>query len=209
MSIKAISPAMRYRLGLKFDRLDVRKSDICFACTTDKTDGVFVSMPALGEAHRATDDRWNRMRAAANEMWQQRFGCTLPDNIEATEAEDHAATLVRWMPDSGMRKLSAEELDVTSQVCDNGYGFSLDMLWLLVEGLGWTLGKPVPYTDPGWLAVWAEEEERVLYMDIVCAALGMHERELIDGRPLMPIVVAQAYAEAGIVQSFAMLRRGR
>lgn len=187
MSLKAITPAMRYRMDLKFDRLDSRKSDICFACTDDLRQCVFMSIP-VGEK----PGDWTRMHLAADKAWQERFGRLLPDDVELSAIETQCATSALWLPETGMRKLSDAEIKVMQEVCDGGNDFTLDMLWLLVEGLEWTLGQPVPQTDPGWLAVWAEEEHCGSYMAVVCHALGMGEHS-----HLMPESVAKAYAAAG------------
>lgn len=192
MSPEAITPAMRYRMDLKFDRLDSRKSDICFACTDDLRQCIFVSIPVVDKP-----GDWTRMQVTADKAWQERFGCPLPDDVELSAIETQSASSALWLPETGMRKLSNAEVKVMQEVCDRGNGFTLDMLWLLVEGLGWTLGRPVPQTDPGWLAVWAEEEHCGSYMAVVRHALGMDEPAWDDRGPLVPEVVAKTYAAAG------------
>lgn len=178
------TPAMKYRMSLTFDRLDSRKYAIWFAYSGAQQ--LLVGLPV--------DEDWNQ--SALEDAWRVSFGSELPADVELIPIETLSAAVASTLPESGMRKLSDAEIAVIHAVCDDGDDFTVDMLWLLVEGLGWTIGQPVPYSDPGWLAVWAEEERCGSYMAIVCKALCMDEPEWGLMGLKMPEVVAKAYAEA-------------
>lgn len=191
---KTVTPAMRYRMGLNFDRLDSRKSYIGFAYSDDLKQGVFVSTPRFEPGGEYQEHWLARLSQKVDEAWRERYGCALPDEIGIDHIETIFAKAIRWMPETGLRKLSEDEAEITREVCNTGNDFTLDMLFLLVEGLGWTLGKPVPFNDPGWLAIWAEEEDCGGYMAVICNVLRMDYPEYDGIFPVMPEVVARAYA---------------
>lgn len=107
----------------------------------------------------------------AQARWQEKYASPMSDEVECVNAQTSFASII---PYTGTVQLTAEEAAIVDNA--QAYGdFTLDMLWLLVEGLGWRPGNPVPEDHPGWIAVWAEECACVGYIDIVRDVLGMPE----------------------------------
>lgn len=110
------------------------------------------------------------LEAAARDVWQAKYGepipkCALTDwrNPETTFASS-------LLPYDGTVSLTEDESNAIA--ADHG-DLTMDMVWLVIEGLGWRPGKPVPLDDPGWRAIWAEEEACCMYIHIIRDLLGM------------------------------------
>lgn len=145
--------AMQYRNALSFsNEYDSRRTDIDIYKNWDTGQFVVASI-----------------EEQAKVKWFEKYASPLPDEVECHDAETSSACII---PYTGTVQLTREEKAIVENA--GAYGdFSLDMLWLLVEGLGWRPGKPVPEDDIGWIAVWAEECDCVGYIDIVREVLGM------------------------------------
>ncbi len=145
--------AMQYRNALSFPaEYDSRRTDIDIYGNWD-TDLFVVA---------STEKQ-------AKDKWLEKYGSVMPDEIECNDAETSSAGNIAY---TGTVQLTDEEKFIVRNAAAYG-DFTLDMLWLLVEGLGWRPGKPVAEDDIGWIAVWAEECDCVGYIDIVRDVLGM------------------------------------
>ena len=192
-----LTPAMRYRIALSFPaEYDVRRSEL--AVFKDWDSGRFV-VTAHPKRKGMETRAWRRFlfayyRAAktrAKSLWREKYRSGMPNHVEFQWAETCFASAI---PYTGRVVLTGEERQLVADAEQYG-DFTLDMLWLLVEGLGWRPGKPVPEDDPGWLAVWAEEEHCIGYYETVRRFLGMSEPPYISHRVEMPAAVRAAYAE--------------
>ena len=145
--------AMQYRNALSFPaEYDSRRTDIDIYQNWDTGQFVVASTEEQAKA-----------------KWLEKYASQIPDDIECNDAETCSACYIAY---TGTVQLTDEENTIVQNA--GAYGdFTLDMLWLLVEGLGWRPGKPVPEDDLGWIAVWAEECDGVGYIDIVRDVLGM------------------------------------
>ncbi|EPG8943816.1 hypothetical protein L4Z64_001220 [Pseudomonas aeruginosa] len=176
------SPAMQVRLGLsRFPKLDARLSHIEVHSDQHTNRHVITSIPVRDYPGAAVYDHehplFHQYHAEcadqAAKLWREKYGTEIPadDDLDVSWAE----TLLAGMtPYEGPTELTDAELSVVSRADEFG-DFTLDMLWLIVECLGWRPGVPVPEDDQGWISVWAEDEEVRGYLDIVRAVLGMPE----------------------------------
>lgn len=129
--------AMQYRNALSFPaEYDSRRTDIDIYGNWD-TDLFVVA---------STEKQ-------AKDKWLEKYGSVMPDEIECNDAETSSAGNIAY---TGTVQLTDEEKFIVRNAAAYG-DFTLDMLWLLVEGLGWRPGNPVAEDDIGWIAVWAEQ----------------------------------------------------
>jgi hypothetical protein len=180
--MKVISPALRVRLGLKKGHdFDVRHSHIEICIDSDTGKHVRTCLPVSDFPEGATCNpkhplyhRYDITRTEqAASLWRHKYGAEIPSEIDIYWAETLSASTT---PYDGLTPLTASEHSVINRASEFG-DFTLDMLWLIVECLDWRPGKPVSEEDPGWIAVWAEEQEQGNYLHIVRAVLGMPEVE--------------------------------
>lgn len=171
-----ISPAMQVRLGINAPaEFDIRKSHI--KIHFELQTGRYVKTVLLQSEYPDNDFRNKPYSIACRNqaalLWREKYCSELPNenDLEVSWAETLFADSI---PYDGKAVLSADELDVVSRAIDFG-DFTLDMLWLIVDCLGWRPGKVVREDDPGWISIWAEEEECGGYLAIVRDVLGMPE----------------------------------
>lgn len=125
--------------------------------------------PSPDPDHKSLYAYFKASEKMAKEMWQQKYGRPMPARVEGAWADTVFASAI---PYEGPVQLSAGEIELIER--SGRYGdITLDMLWLIVDGLGWRPGKPVPENDPGWLAIQAEEELCGGYLHLVRKFLGM------------------------------------
>lgn len=184
-------PALAARLALQFPaEFDVQRSHITIFIDLDTKRYVKTVHPAASFSGRDWIDKYNwAAYKQAESLWLEKYGTIMPKDVEAPWAETLAAWAIEY---PGTRALSAEELVAVRE--DHG-DFTLDMLWLLVEGLGWSPGVPVAEDDPGWLVIWGEEENGggSGYIDIVRSVLGMPEIPYPERYDWLPPAVAALY----------------
>lgn len=178
-----VSPAMRVRLGLKRrPDFDVRHSHIQIYIDSNTGQHVRTCLPRSDFPERAVHypdhplyHSYHKAKAEqAASLWFDKYGFEIPTaDLEVDWPESLSACMT---PYDGPTPLTSSELSVISRSSEYG-DFTLDMLWLIVECLDWRPGMPVPEDDPGWIAVWAEDEEVCNYLHIVRAVLGMPEVE--------------------------------
>ncbi|MBN3815859.1 hypothetical protein G3N57_04220 [Paraburkholderia sp. Se-20369] len=189
---------LAYRMNLPLPaELDIRKSVIEYWVSEDPIEGftqrVRTSFPIGNyynfapefDAERREKD--SAARKDAQRKWQERYHHTMPEDVEVQDAESSFAP---YFPYDGPTHLSSGEAAALAALTDSG-DFTLDMLWLIVEGLGWKPGVPVPEDDEGWIAVWAEDYECACYLEIVRFALGMPESPMLGDRSWVPPAVAK------------------
>lgn len=185
-----MSPAMKFRSDLNFGaEFDSRRSEI--EVFKDSGSGQFVVtvFPKL-DSDAPDYKAYNAAcLAKAKGMWIEKYGQAMPLHVEGRWSETWYADAIPYV---GTVELNKEETEFLKNA--NRFGdFTLDMLWLIVEGLGWRPGKPVSEEDRGWLAIWAEEEECVGYYAIVRAALAMPEPTYIGNKPVMAVSVRSVF----------------
>lgn len=182
-------PAMLARLELPIPQdFDIRRSHILIFANWETQEYVktvlsaelYAGLDSLSACYQAAEEQ-------AKSLWRVKYGVEMPvEDVDMAWAE---TTYAGAIPYDGPTPLTVEEQSVVS---DNNFGdFTLDMLWLMVEGLGWKPGKPVSEDDPGWLAIWAEEENCVCYIDIIREVLGMPPSPTYEG--WKPSAVIAAY----------------
>lgn len=180
-----MTPAMKARIALPLPaEFDVRKSDIRIFANWNTRQYVKTVQPP-GASYRAALDQ-------ARTLWQAKYGVEMPE--EAEEGDCAETTGACAFPHDGPTILTAEEQALIA--VDQFGDFTLDMLWLMVEGLGWRPGKPVPEDDAGWLAVWAEEEHSGCYIDIIRHVLNMPAVPVDKWDTWKPPAVLSAYKGA-------------
>ena len=188
-----MTPAMRARQQLQIPpEFDIRSSHIQIFANWETREYVKTVHPS--SQHEGMDSLPACYRASntqAKRLWKEKYGVEMPDEVEAAWAETTSANA---FPHAGPTTLTATEQAVVDKADDFG-DFTLDMLWLMVEGLGWKPGKPVAEDDPGWLVIWAEEEECGCYIDIIRAVLGMPEPPVPTYHGWKPPVVIAAYQQ--------------
>lgn len=178
-----MTPSLRDALSLPSE-FDISKSFIQIWISWDTRRFVKVALPqaqfgappegsALHERVAISDyydtiDRVSSEQASA--LWQSKYSEPIPlKDVENPWAETLLASVI---PHEGRVTLTEDEQAVVDRADEFG-DFTLDMLWLMVEGLGWRPGKPVAEDDPGWAVIWDEEVKCAGYVDIVRAVLGM------------------------------------
>jgi hypothetical protein len=193
-----MTPAMKYRMSLPFaEQFDTRRSEIAVFKDWSSDSFVITAHPKLMRI--ADKDNKNlfayfaKAEADAKNKWFEKYGISMPENVEFSWASSCFAGVIPYV---GAVKLLSNEIAFVRNSRHIG-DFTLDMLWLIVEGIGWRPGVPVSEDDTGWLAVWAEEEECGGYYEIVRAALGMSRPHYVNQRLVMPKVVSQVYVNQG------------
>lgn len=203
-----MSPSMRYRLSLDFSHFDIRKSIIRIFRDPDAPgmDGkrfVVVRKVLTPEEivrFDADDDAYWRYRngeatevflkAAARDAWQAKYGEPIPECALEEESDPETTMASCLLPYDGTVSLTEEESRAIAAVDGD---LTMDMVWLVVEGLGWRPGKPVPLDDPGWRAIWAEEEECGMYIHIIRELMGMpFGKDFCNEAAWKPLAVALA-----------------
>lgn len=186
-----ITPALAARLALAIPpEFDIRRSHIqIFA---DWGTGEYVKTVHPADQYEGMDSLPQYYRAAeeqAKSLWKLKYGVEMPEDVEGQWAE---TTFASAIPHDGPTTLSPDEQAFVARAEEFG-DFTLDMLWLIVEGLGWRPSKAVPEDDPGWLVIWAEEEDCGCYLDIIRDVLGMPEPPAPIYRGWTPPAVAAVY----------------
>ena len=104
----------------------------------------------------------------AKALWLEKYSETMPDGSEEYPAEGLGAS---WLQYDGTRSLSTAEVEIIQSLSDQD--LTVDMVWLLVEGLNLTLGTPIPEDDERWLPILWKDDECIGYLSIVRQCLGM------------------------------------
>ncbi len=206
-----MTPSMRHRLSLDFPLFDIRKSIIRIFWDFDVPGVVgnrFVVVRKVLTPEEITsfdddnDAYWQYrngvatevfLKAAAREAWLAKYGEAIPE-CALEDWRDPETTLASCLlPYDGTVSLTEEESRAIAAVDGD---LTMDMVWLVIEGLGWRPGKPVPLDDPGWRAIWAEEEECCMYIHIVRELLSMpFGKDFCDEAAWKPLAVTMAEDE--------------
>lgn len=206
----ALTPSMRYRLSLDFPRFDVRKSIVRIFCEVDPPGMVMagrfvvVSKVLTPEELTRFDADWKAywqyrngeaieafLKEAARNAWQAKYGEPIPDSALENWRDPETTLASCLLPYDGTVPLTEEE---SSAIAADHGDLTMDMVWLVIEGLGWRPGKPAPLDDPGWRAIWAEEEECFMYIHIIRELLGMPFEDC-DDPAWKPLAVIMAEKE--------------
>lgn len=185
--------AMAYRMALEMSpERDTRKSNIQVYKDWDGDKFVVTVLPrtpypdpdykALSAYYKASDK-------LARERWQQKYEEPMPNHVDGAWATTVFASAISY---TGPVQLSDEEHVLIARSHHFG-DFTVDMLWLTIDGLGWRPGKPVPEDDPGWIAIWAEEELCSSYLGLVRTFLGMPELIGFKHEDIMPSAAKKLY----------------
>lgn len=169
------TPAMVYRMHIPFpSELDSRRSTVLLYGPEqgEKDCFVMVSGPLGIDC--------DKLDGEAQKMWLEKYGEDMPKDVVGTPVE---TLLAAFAPYPGPTPLEDSEIDFLAQAkrfCQSTNAWdgwqknlTLDLVLLMREGLGWRLGRSVPEDDPGWLAIWAEEEEDRWTMDVIRDAYGL------------------------------------
>ena len=117
-------------------------------------------------------DEWKEHTKAqskeARRLWLDRFKEPMPEHVNAYPAETLSARS-KWY--EGSRKLTPQEIEFLDNL--EGFDFTMDMLWLVVEKCGWYIGQPVSLKDPKWELVRPWDDECVSYGECVLGGLNM------------------------------------
>uniref|UniRef100_UPI003BEEF0E5 hypothetical protein n=1 Tax=Burkholderia arboris TaxID=488730 RepID=UPI003BEEF0E5 len=118
-------------------------------------------------------------------MWQEQFSQPLPDSVDSIWAESLSPYRNYW---DAPTSLSSEEWDIAENYAGD---FTMPMLYLMVEGLGWRPGTPVAEDAEGWIAVWYEEIHCGAYLWIIRDILGMSDVDLDWVPPAVSVLQAK------------------
>lgn len=166
---------MVYRMHIPFpSELDSRRSTVMFYGPEqgEKDCFVMVSGPIGID--------FDKLDGEAQKMWLEKYGEDMPEDVVGAPVETLLAAFVPYPGPTPLEITEVEFLAEVKRFCQstNAWGgwqknLTLDLVLLMREGLGWRLGRAVPDDDPGWLAIWAEEEEDTWTMDVIREAFGM------------------------------------
>ena len=207
-----MTPSMRYRLSLDFPRFDVRKSIVRIFCEVDPPGMVIAERLRFVVARKKLtqeeltrfDADWKAywqyrngeaievfLKESARNAWQAKYGELIPDSALENWRDPETTLASCLLPYDGTVPLTKEE---SSAIAADHGDLTMDMVWLVIEGLGWRPGKPAPLDDPGWRAIWAEEEECCMYIHIIRELLGMPFEDC-DEPAWKPLAVIMAEKE--------------
>lgn len=182
-----LSPAMLSRLALKMPaEFDTRQRTILIYIERATGRFVKVVLPQMRVVNAVTLQRIHRRAAAqAHYLWLEKYGTPFPET--GVDGDWTEFVLADEIPHEGPTRLTEAEW-AHVQRASRQAALTVDILWLLVEGLGWRPGQPVSDDDRGWLSVWAEEEESPGVMESVRELLCLPRRY-----DWTPIAVIRAY----------------
>lgn len=165
--LKAAAQAYRLALPSRPD-LDTRKSLILYYREYETGRFVKLVVPVNGDRHQDLKIDWDKAGRAA---WREKYGQDMPKFLSMNWAEALSACIE---PYEGTKTLSEASKQAIRSVCASAE-FTLDMLWLIVEGCNWTPGVPVSEDDAGWIAIWSQamEDDFDSYVAIVREVMGM------------------------------------
>lgn len=182
-----LSPAMLSRLALKMPaEFDARQRTIWIYI--ERTTGRFVKvvLPQMRVVNAGTLQRIHRRAGGqARYLWLEKYGTPFPET--GVDGDWTEFVLADEIPHEGPTRLTEAEW-AHVQRASRQAALTVDILWLLVEGLGWRPGKPVSDDDRGWLSVWAEEEASPGVMESVRELLCLPRRY-----DWTPMAVIRAY----------------
>lgn len=183
-----LSPAMLSRLALKMPaEFDVRQRTIWIYLERPTGRFVKVVLPQMRVVNAETLQRTHRRAAGqARYLWLEKYGTPFPET--RVDGDWTEFVLADEIAHEGPTRLTEAEW-AHVQRASRQAALTVDILWLLVEGLGWRPGQPVADTDRGWLSVWAEEEESPGVMESVRELLCLPRRY-----DWIPAAVMGAYA---------------
>ena len=107
----------------------------------------------------------------AKEMWLKKYNEPMPESIYCLPAEVLSANCRVY--DGEMVLTEAEKEHI--YLCAYESDFTMDMLYLLLDGLKWRPLVPVDESDDGWLTIMIRGDFDCLYLAIVRSFLGMPE----------------------------------
>lgn len=170
-----LSPAMLARLALKMPaEFDVRQSTIWIYLERGTGRYVKVVLPRLRVVNAETMGRLNEQASGqARDLWCEKYGTPFPET--GVDGDWSEFVLADEIPHEGPTRLTEAEWAHVQRAARQA-ALTVDILWLLVEGLGWRPGQPVADNDRGWLSVWAEEEESPGVMESVRELLCLPRR---------------------------------
>lgn len=190
-----MSPAMRVRLAKnRCPEFDTLHSHI-YIFREPKTDRyVTTSLPfaqypldVLQPEHSLHRAFYRAVNEQAASCWLVKYGEKIPSDNDLERGVPEAM-LASDQKYPGPSILTPSE----SKVLEDSHAFgevTLDIVFLIVEVLGWRPGKPVPDDDPGWITLWAEEEVVLGTIAVARHVLGMPHVE--DG--WRPAAVVELY----------------
>lgn len=108
-----------------------------------------VQVPIYQGPHTEMSVVYGQADEIAGRLWHERYHCDMPDDVEAVWAETTGASAVKH---EGGRALSESEAGVLARAYEGG-DITLELFWLVVEGLGWQLGVRPAADDPGWAII--------------------------------------------------------
>jgi hypothetical protein len=138
--------------------------------------------------HDNTEEFYISLLHEASVKWKVKYGEELPE--EAATSYEVEQVSASSLPYDGKATLTEHEQKLLRDSCNIG-DFTIDMAWLMIDGLGWRPGSPVEETDPGWLFIWHEEQRCGAYMDITRAVLNMPEKPIGWKPPVVEDVLEQ------------------
>lgn len=165
------APALAYRMNVALSPdIDTRKSDIFVY--SDLQSGRCVKTVHPYDENKNYEAFYKASEEVAERLWMERFGVIIPwDTVDGGWAANMKADYLLGLGSTLLADQEIAVLKMVGAVSD----LTLDMRWLVIEGLGWRPGVPVPENDLGWIALWAEEQTCGGYIAIVRDLLGMPE----------------------------------
>jgi len=149
-----------------------------------------------GPCHPTHQAFLKAQREQAEILWQSKYSEDLPATADLGYFWPHS-THASDIDYDGATALTDVEQEFVHSRLKGGGGYTIEVLWLLVEGLGWRPGRPVSEDDPGWISIWACEERSAGFYNIVRDMLGMPVIEELDEcEPWKPQVVIDLEASA-------------
>ncbi|BFO07288.1 hypothetical protein LU674_001740 [Pseudomonas alloputida] len=192
-----ISPALRVRLSLnRCPEFDTQHSHIDFYIDPETNRYVITSLPFVAYPPAVIEPEHSLHQAfyrAKNEQaasrWLAKYGEAIPPpaNLDYGVAETMLVSTLGYPGPTPLTPAENEVLQASAALGD----VTLDIVFLIIEVLGWRPGRPVPEDDPGWIAIWAEEEMVLGSMTMARDILGMPD----FGDYWKPSAVSEFYAK--------------
>ncbi len=107
----------------------------------------------------------------AKEKWIKKYNVPMPDDVYSLPAEVLSANCRVY--DGEMVLTDVEKNHI--RYCANNGDFTMEMLYLVLDGLKWRPLVPVDESDPGWLTIMERGDFDCIYLAIIRGFLGMPE----------------------------------
>lgn len=137
-------------------QFDPSVSDILFYW--QESSGKYVKLVRPLEADNDDGD------SEACDLWREKYGEEMPDDAYEYVPEGVVANFIDY---DGSTTFTDVEKEHMRQIIDAGSGLTLDVLWFVVEGLGWRPLSQPSEDDPGWADVFAKEDDCIGYAMVV------------------------------------------